>query len=308
MLNKFPSILDQKFIIAFLIPAFVFINCLIFAFERFSSPARSISIFSEIDGFSDAAIITILSLLVSFFLLALNRELFRLLSGYGKLNPLIIFLKYQRKYYKKLLFKSVEIKDEYHALNEEQKSDFPIEKFIERGALLEELAQCFPDDERWVLSTSFGNAIRAFEVYPRVMYGIDSISSWNRLIGVIPKDYQERIESEKMMVDFWVNLLFLNCLIAVVLLTMFVIETQIQYLTFTFCSLVFAAICYFLATSAAKTWGGFIKSAYDLYLDDLQQQMGFKPRDGETKRDMWDGFSQALLIAEPKLLPRKKRE
>ena len=42
----------------------------------------------------------------------------------------------------------------------------------------------FPDDIEWVLPTRLDNLIRAFEVYPRVVYGLDSIPAWPRLQAV----------------------------------------------------------------------------------------------------------------------------
>ena len=70
----------------------------------------------------------------------------------------------------------------------------------------------FPDEEAWLLPTSFGNTIRAFEVYPRVMYGLDAIPGWLRILAVIPKDYRESVDNAKAQVDFWLNLWFLSIL------------------------------------------------------------------------------------------------
>ena len=68
----------------------------------------------------------------------------------------------------------------------------------------------YPDDEFWLLPTSFGNSIRAFEVYSRIMYGIDAIEGWSRLLAVIPTEYLEKINDSKANVAFWVNNLFLG--------------------------------------------------------------------------------------------------
>src|SRR4029079_17509458 len=84
------------------------------------------------------------------------------------------------------------------------------------GDALWRMAGDFPDDEASVLPTKFGNTIRAFEVYSRVVYGIESIYGWSRLLGVGPADYPEMMDNEKAQVDFWVNVWFESCLIVLV--------------------------------------------------------------------------------------------
>jgi len=60
--------------------------------------------------------------------------------------------------------------------------------------------------------TSFGNAVRAFEDYPRVLYGFESINGWSRLNAVIPKSYQDILGNKRAMTDFWVNVWFVSLL------------------------------------------------------------------------------------------------
>jgi hypothetical protein len=56
------------------------------------------------------------------------------------------------------------------------------------------------------LPTRFGNAIRSFEVYSRIIYGLEAIDGWPRLLAVIPADYRQAIDDAKAQVDFWVNI------------------------------------------------------------------------------------------------------
>jgi hypothetical protein len=102
-------------------------------------------------------------------LLATNRDLIRLMEGYGRLNPAHVFQGFERRRYRKL-------KDEILELNKiksEQKG-FTHELNKKRTQLMVKLVERFPDEEDWLLPTAFGNTIRAFEVYPRVMYGVSS--------------------------------------------------------------------------------------------------------------------------------------
>jgi len=55
-----------------------------------------------------------------------------------------------------------------------------------------EFSRHFPHDDGNVLPTRVGNSIRAFESHATV-YNIDPITSWYRLVAVIPKEYQSQI-------------------------------------------------------------------------------------------------------------------
>ena len=70
----------------------------------------------------------------------------------------------------------------------------------------------YPSTEDQVLPTSFGNAVRAYEDYSRVVYGFESINGWSRLQAVMSKEFMEILGSSRARVDLWLNLLFLAIL------------------------------------------------------------------------------------------------
>ena len=55
-----------------------------------------------------------------------------------------------------------------------------------------------------------GTLSALFEVYPRVMYGLESIEGWDRILAVVPKDYRTLMDSAKAQTDFWINIVFLG--------------------------------------------------------------------------------------------------
>ena len=74
--------------------------------------------------------------------------------------------------------------------------------------LLYRLEHCFPSAYDGLSATSLGNSIAAFEDYPRIRYGIDSIALWPRLLPILRDEkYHEYVAQEKMTFDFLLNML-----------------------------------------------------------------------------------------------------
>jgi hypothetical protein len=56
-------------------------------------------------------------------------------------------------------------------------------------------------------------------------------------------------------------------------------------------------------------WRVAVKSAFDLYLPDLQKILGFiVPSSEEEARQQWQSFNQAVLYVRPDLLPPRSYE
>ena len=179
------------------------------------------------------------------------------------------------------------------------------------------LAQRYPDEESFVLPTAFGNALRAFEVYPRVMYGFESIDGWSRILAVLPKEFRELIDDAKAQVDWWVNLAVLSFILLVGYWAAFlskwsstlawysiVLNAVLPLALFAFLNWFF----FWRATSAVIGWGDYVKAAFDIYRFTLLESMNIDaPKSRATEKDLWTNFSQAILFRLPRLLPDLKR-
>lgn len=151
--------------------------------------------------------------------------------------------------------------------------------------------------------TAFGNTIRAFEVYSRVMYGLESIQGWARLLAVIPKDYRELVDETAMQMNFWVNLWAVSILLIAEYAGVAVYTGELRISFVSLGALAVAWIASRMARNAASEWGEWVKASCDVFLPELRARLGFlTPETREQERELWTGFSQAIIYRLPSSL------
>lgn len=161
---------------------------------------------------------------------------------------------------------------------------------------LRRAVETYPDDEDWILPTRFGNAFRAVEVYPRVIYGLDAVPLWPRLQAVLPQQFRDTLEESKAQLDFC-----LNIMLSAVCITLAYAALALWYQHLPICWIpiigtLIAAIGYLLALSAVGQYGLYLKSAFDLYRQELAEQLGYElPQSIVGEREMWQALSRMMI-------------
>jgi hypothetical protein len=117
----------------------------------------------------EIALLAMVSLAVAAVLQALNLWLVRFLEGYYR--PISWLQPLARCRFGRLRRRLEATAHEYK--EEEQAGEVSRETREHYRLLCRQLATRYPDQERFVLATSFGNHLRAAEVYSRVVYGAD---------------------------------------------------------------------------------------------------------------------------------------
>jgi hypothetical protein len=301
--SELPKPFDRNFTIAFFLPS-----------ALFTAANYGLLIFINIvkpPSFSDFNIIietTVIGLLVWFgavLLMATNHSLIRFLEGYGKFNPLRIFLFFQKRAYRHLV-EELDAIDLSYEKNLKSQIPFSEEQIAKRDKIMLSLAQCFPDKEVFVLPTSFGNTIRSFEVYPRVMYGIEGIQGWERLRLLLTTEQMEIVNNAKSQVDLWLNIFFLS-LLFITECGYFALSLTISNLWVTaIIGMLICFIAYFNAVDNIKAWGETIKGSFDVFLSDLHEKLSLSEgKDIEEYKQTWEKFSQAIIYRLPEVLPYK---
>jgi hypothetical protein len=296
-LNK---LFGRDFVIGFFVPASIFVAmsaAMLRAFEKLPLWLRV----DPTDPLKDTTFLALVTLAAAFFLMAGNRLLFRVLEGYWPFDLGRRLNYFQRRRFRKLHSRIRELtaeRDECRVQNRE------FTEKHERNRLVLLAAQRFPSKESLVLSTSFGNAVRAFEDYPRIMYGFESINGWSRLNAVMPKSYQDTLGNMRSMTDFWVNLWFLSLLFATEwLLVAYRVRPGRTSLYIPFAGICVALFASVQARVAAEQWGEWVKAGFDIYLPLLCEKWGFvHPQNMEAERQLWQGLSRAIVFRNPSAL------
>ena len=306
MFGELPKLFDRNFVIGFFLPVAIFITISILIVNPFTFSTQAVD-FLTTDLLVGTTTIGLLSWVGGIVLLAINRDLYRLMEGYGRYNPLKLLVWMEKRRYQRVVGELENLDDEYRESINSNK-EFPVKSRTRRNELMRQLAEEFPDKEEYLLPTPFGNVLRSFEVYPRYMYGFEAIDGWGRLLAVIPKDYLELIDAARAQVDFWVNLGVVLILLQIEYIVLaFMTGTPLQWwIILLFIGL--GTVAPLRATSSAREWGDFVKAAFDVYRFNLLESLGMDlPKNREEEKILWTKYSQAIIYRLPDMLPALKK-
>jgi len=183
---------------------------------------------------------------------------------------------------------------------------FPTQDLQRYRILKRDTARSMPSTMADVLPTDFGNAIRAFELYSRDIYGADGVWVWLRLGTVIPKDVVEQIQDSRTQIDFLINCCLYSFVVAALALGRIIYATHQQLMTSSPIALWLAVgaggslatyLFYRWAVSRVPAWGDWVMTAFDCYLPALAKQLGYELPPTEKERvAFWTAFSQQLIF------------
>lgn len=303
MFGKLPEIFGRDFAVGYFLPSAVFVAVSI----KITGVAIPIQTSSGEDIFKNAVVFGLVSWLGGVILLAINNNLIRAMEGYGRFNPARLLKGIEVNRFNKLKAEISRLNSERDKYTDKGKQ-VPPELQTQRIKFIRLAAERFPDEVAWLLPTSFGNTIRAFEVYPRVIYGCDSIYGWSRLVAVIPKEFRGLVEAAKAQMDFWVNLTFLGGLIAIEGVAFYINKSAISFYIVV-AALTASGVSYRMARNAAGAWGDLVKASFDVFLPELRRQLefAFQANRGEEQAQ-WTRFSQAIIYRLQGTMPDRVQE
>ena len=328
MFSKLPDLFSREFAVGFFIPAILFLLLVQAgldaaqlqgflereartgtetALEQGAAGGEGTSSAEsgEIDNLEtliSVSLFTLLAWLLALLLAALNTPLYKLLEGYwGRWQNILGLKKRQLHQLARLRSRESALWDE---VKTSQENGVAFTKDQEFFKIRKALATRFPNEDAWVLPTSFGNILRAFETYSNTMFGIDAIPSWYRLLALIPESYRKDIDQAKAYVDFWINLWYLSLLS--VAGTAF-LAWRAGVGSFLWFIPVFLGLMWLFfqgAKDAAVEWGEFVKAGVELYKGKLQAQLSFPKSDTKDQvQEVWQRYSSAISFRDPDLYP-----
>jgi hypothetical protein len=282
-LNK---VFGRDFIIGFFLPA-LFFSVATFFLAKFMWPGASWLDINWRKPLEDAAIFVLATWVFAVFLQSVNREIFRAAEGYWPWGLTGLLNRSQRKRFRKLKVKVDELYNKPGSLSEAE--DQKLSKLSGRKATE------YPSKMSLILPSSFGNTVRAYEDYSRVIYGFESINGWARLQGLMSKDFREVLGNDRARVDLWLNLCVLPVLFALeVAVVARIKEPSLAWLIVPL--LIFAWLAYARARSSVQQFGEQVKAAFDIYLPALAAKLGYMlSSDTAKNRQFWKAFSQVMV-------------
>jgi hypothetical protein len=294
LLSTIGKLADKSFVLGFLLPSFIAIVAIRSLVGCPPWISGACVLLPSGNAFADVTYLLITVWAFAVFLLALNNGVYRFYEGYTPPLAWFGFLKHFQRYKHRRLTNRY---NEQRGRGESHAASLTKVKLLAR----------FPQNDSDILPTAFGNRIRAFEFYPKTVYGGDSISLWPRLLTVIPSDYLAQLADARSVVDFAINT-SLVCLIMASLLAARSVEmllniydpsytlTTAQSILVTVILAALSHLTYLLAANRSSLWGEFIKASFDCYLGTLATQLGYVlPESDADRREFWKRFSKRAL-------------
>jgi hypothetical protein len=201
MLSSLPKLADRNFILGAFLPTLLFVILVLFMFHDLE-PAHAWIDALTAKEFEQAAFLLLSVWAVAVVVLMINFPLHRFLEGYTFPGWLAEWLKARNR---KSLRHSLEEVQELYDRWAEEGSEFSAADIARYRMLRYNLIKWMPSRESDVLPTRFGNAIKAFEIYPRDIYGADGVAIWLRLTSVMPKLFDEKIDEIRSQINFLIN-------------------------------------------------------------------------------------------------------
>jgi hypothetical protein len=312
MLASFSKIADRNFVIGFFLPALLLVLAAAYTFPELAWLGDVRAVKSD-KALTDLIYLVLGVWLVAILLIALVYFEYRILEGY--LPPLSWMTWLKRRNQQEFDGLTAEKARMYREWGE-QREQYPVSEQQRLDSIGVKLIASFPPSRHDIMPTRFGNAIRAFEFYPKVVYGADSISLWPRLVSVVSKDFQGAVSDARAPVDFFVNtcvlaLLFGLCALGkLVFLLVWAAHSAAadavpSLAVAAAIAFVVAGVAYWWAILNVANWGDLVKSAFDCYLPALGKQLGYVlPDTHEERRTFWTAFSR-LATYEIPLTPGK---
>lgn len=291
MVGKLPELFGRNFAVGYFLPATVFFAASACLLDRYGtlSIAELWRFVAAEQPFWASFVTFLLVWLLAISLLAANTWIIRRKEGYIRWKPLRRWMtRWERRRFRKIEQRIVACK----------------RSGSDARPLLHEQATAFPHREDLLLPWKFGNAIRAFEAYPRVVYGFEATRGWSRLLAVIPEDYRDLTDAVKAEMDFLVNLWFLSCLFFWEYFALAWYTGRFEVVWVPLAAFASIRMASYWSLGAAVRWGEMVKGAFDVFLPGLRSVLGLKePASRAEERRLWEQMSDAFLTRQPMSLP-----
>jgi hypothetical protein len=300
MLSSLPKLADKAFILGFFLPTLMLV--LAVAGLLCDRPWTHVVWEAALqkDGWDKLALFVLTVWAFAILLMLLNHIEFQILEGYRWPLSKVPCLRRRERERFEALNRPFETLNEQWILSPDSFSDG---QKTEWQRLRRALVTGFPTNPENLLPTRFGNAIRAFEIYSKNVYGADSIPLWLHLSTVIPKEFQAALDDARAQVNCAVNICFFAAIVGFLALARAIMAHDWITLWFSGAAVLAAVIsrlAYLLSIQLVYAWGDLVKAAFDCFLPALAEKLGYKlPHSGAQREEFWRAVSEQSIYWRP---------
>jgi uncharacterized repeat protein (TIGR01451 family) len=282
----------RPLLLAGVLPVIITVSLLLLVtYPRFPFPLSPPAALRTVDASWQVTWASLLVVVAGMVLQVMNTPILRLMSGYPWRRTVIgkAMTLRKREEFVRLRTRRDGLVTLYQDLLPEREAPLDVRTAEEAAAdtvnreltpLSVRLNDDFPYEERLILPTRLGNVIRNSEDYSRELYGASTVRLWPRLVAVIDTRYATLIDDAKTNLDFMVNCAVLF-VVAAALTAIAASQTRVSGWALadaTTRALFFVALstlAYAAAVERARSWGGMVKAAVDLYRRALLKQLEY---------------------------------
>jgi len=164
------------------------------------------------------------------------------------------------------------------------------------------LNRVYPLDDAATQPTLFGNVFATAAEYPRLVYTMNGLLWWPRLVPLVPGSFQDLLSSAQAPMMALLNLcvVFTTLALGGAPLLALVGGHWVAAIVVLVGGLLLARLCYQAGVSQAAELGSVIRVGFDLYRHEILRQMDLEvPQDFETERALWHRLTAQLLGLPP---------
>lgn len=160
-----------------------------------------------------------------------------------------------------------------------------------QAALLVERIQRYPRNKNAIGPTTYANAIRSFETYGAVTFGLDSQTLWHELAASAPEAARIEEAGARSYVDMLVNLLYLSLAFGIIAILRLFWESSLSWWIGLLVSGILVLGWYLLAVRAAYEWAGAVRALVNLGRKPLAENLDLQlPTRLADETRMWHEF------------------
>jgi hypothetical protein len=154
------------------------------------------------------------------------------------------------------------------------------------------------DLKEHILPTKLGNVFKSMEIYPTMKYGMNGVFFWTRIQLSMKEENKTSLDKSRAYVDMFVELTWIFIFAAIVYSMVFAfnksyISSAVSLGIFT----IFSYGSYKMAVQSALDFGNYVRSIYDLYRDDLWEEINkgiFDNLGKMNEKERWENIFRYL--------------